>query len=155
MAIWFLGPLPLQNPACISGCSQFMYCWSLAQRILNITRLACEIKAIVQYFEFSLPLPFLGDYMKTDLFQFCGHCWVFQLSWHIEWSTFTAPSFRILKSSVEISSPLLALVMLLKAHFTSHSRMPGSRWVITPSWLLRHFLFFYVFSLTLPSSLLL
>ena len=25
--------------------------------------------------------------------------------------------------------------MLLKAHLTSHSRMSGSRWVITPSWL--------------------
>ena len=25
--------------------------------------------------------------------------------------------------------------MLPKAHLTSHSRMPGSRWVITPSWL--------------------
>ena len=25
--------------------------------------------------------------------------------------------------------------MLLKVHLTSHSRMPGSRWLITPSWL--------------------
>ena len=24
--------------------------------------------------------------MKTDLFQSCGHCWVFQICWHIEWS---------------------------------------------------------------------
>ena len=22
--------------------------------------------------------------MKTDLFQFCGHCWDFQICWHIE-----------------------------------------------------------------------
>ena len=29
--------------------------------------------------------------MKTDLFQSCGHCWVFQICWHIECSTFTAP----------------------------------------------------------------
>ena len=28
--------------------------------------------------------------MKTDLFQSCGHCWVFQICWHIECSTFTA-----------------------------------------------------------------
>ena len=21
--------------------------------------------------------------MKTDLFQFCGHCWVFQICWHV------------------------------------------------------------------------
>ena len=75
--------------------------------------------------------------MKTDLFQSCGHCWVFQICWHIECSTFTASSFRILNSSTGIPSPPLALfiVMLSKAHLTSHSRMSGSRWVITPSWL--------------------
>ena len=37
--------------------------------------------------------------MKTDLFQSCGHCWVFQICWHIECSTFTASSFRIWNSS--------------------------------------------------------
>ena len=47
--------------------------------------------------------------MKTDLFQFCGHCWVFQISWHIECSTFTASSFRIWNSSAGIPSPPLAL----------------------------------------------
>jgi len=75
--------------------------------------------------------------MKTDLFQSCGHCWVFQICWHIKCSTFTASSFRIWNSSTGIPSPPLALfvVMLSKAHWTSHSRMSGSRWVITPSWL--------------------
>ena len=75
--------------------------------------------------------------MKTDLFQSCGHCWVFQICWHIDCSTFTAPPFRIWNSSTGIPSPPLALfvVMLPKAHLTSHSRMSGSRWVITPSWL--------------------
>ena len=33
--------------------------------------------------------------MKTDLFQSCGHCWVFQICWHTECSTFTASSFKI------------------------------------------------------------
>ena len=28
--------------------------------------------------------------MKIDLFQSCGHYWVFQVCWHIECSTFTA-----------------------------------------------------------------
>ena len=37
----------------------------------------------------------VGIVMKTDLFQSCGHCWVFQICWHIECSTFTASSFRI------------------------------------------------------------
>ena len=32
-----------------------------------------------------------------DLFQSCGHCWVFQICWHIECSTFTASAFRIWK----------------------------------------------------------
>ena len=75
--------------------------------------------------------------MKTDLFQSCGHCWVFQICWHIECSTFTASSFRIWNISTGIPSPPLALfvVMLPKAHLTSHSRMSGSRSVITPSWL--------------------
>ena len=31
--------------------------------------------------------------MKTDLFPSCGHCWVFQISWHIECSTFRAFCF--------------------------------------------------------------
>ena len=35
-------------------------------------------------------IAFLWDWMKTDLFQSCGHCWVFQICWHTECSTFTA-----------------------------------------------------------------
>ena len=82
-------------------------------------------------------IAFLWDGMKTDLFQSCGHCWIFQICWHIECSTFTASSLRIWNSSTGIPSPPLALlvVMLPKAHLTLHSRMSGSRWVITPSWL--------------------
>ena len=109
----------------------------LAWRILSITLLACEMNAIVRYFEHSLALPFFGIRMKTDLFPSYDHCWVFQICWHIECSTFTASSFRIWNSSTGMLSPLLALfvVMLSKAHLTSHSRMSGSRWVITPLWL--------------------
>ena len=40
--LWFL------NPACTSGSSQFMYCWSLAWRILSVLLLACEVNAVVQ-----------------------------------------------------------------------------------------------------------
>ena len=111
---------------------KFMYCWSLAWRILSITSLACEMSAVVQMFEHSLAFPFL----KTDLFKSCHHCSIFPICWHIEFSTFTASSFRIWNSSTEIPSPPLGLfvVMLPKAHLTSHSRLSGSRWVITPSW---------------------
>ena len=104
------------------------------------------MSATVRYFEHSLALPFFRIGVETDLFQSCGHCWVFQICWHIECSTLTESSLRIWNSSAGIPSPLLALltVMLPKAHLTSHSRMSGSRWVIIPSWLsgsLRAFLY--------------
>ena len=56
--------------------------------------------------------------MKINLFQSCGHCWVFQVCWYIECNTFTASCFRIWNSLTEIPSPPLALfiVMLPKAH---------------------------------------
>ena len=102
-------------------------------------------------------MPFLGIGMKTDLFQSCGHYWVFQICWHIECSTFTASSFRIWNSSTGIPSPPLALfvVMLPKAHLSSHSRMSGSRWVITPSWLSGSWRSFFVqfFCVFLPPLL--
>ena len=130
LAIWSLVPLPFLNPAWTSGSSWFMYCWSLAWRILSITLPACESEGIVQKSEHSLALPFLGTGMKTDLFQSSGHCWGFQICRHIECSTFTASSFRIWNSSTGIPSPPLALfiVMLHKPHLSSHSRMSGSRW---------------------------
>ena len=86
----------------------FTFCWSLAWRILSITLLVCEMSAIVWKFEHSLALPFFGTGMKTDLFQSRGCCWVFQICWHIEWSSFTASSFRIWNSSTGIPSPPLA-----------------------------------------------
>ena len=79
-------------------------------------------------------IAFLWDW--NDLFQSCGHCWVSQICWHTECSTFTASSFRIWNSSTGIpSSPLtLFIVMLPKTHLTSHSRMSGSSLVITLLW---------------------
>ena len=55
---------------------------------------------------------FFGNGMKTDLFQSCGHFWVFQICWHIEWSTFTASSFRIWNSSTGVPSPPPALFVV-------------------------------------------
>ena len=87
--------------------------------------------------EHPLALLFFGIEMKTDHFQSCNHCWVFQICWHIECSTLTASSFRILNRLAGILLPLLALlvVMLPKTHLTSHSSMSGSRWVTILSWL--------------------
>ena len=84
-----------------------------------------------------MPLPFFGIGMKSDLFQSYDCCWVFQICWHIECSTFTASSFRIWISSTGIPSPLwvLFVVMLPKARLTLLSKMSGSRWMIIPSWL--------------------
>ena len=130
LAILSLVPLPFLKPAWTSGSSWFMFYWSLAWRILNISLLVCEMSAVVWQFEHSLALSFFRTGMKTGLFQSCGHCWVFQICWHIECSAFIASSFRIWNSSAGIPSPPLALfiVMLPKDYLTSHSTMSGSRW---------------------------
>ena len=88
LPIWSLVPLPFLIPAWTSGSSRFTYSWSLAWIILSITLLPCEMSAIVWKFEHSLALPFFEIDMKNDFFQPCGHCWVFQICWHIECSTF-------------------------------------------------------------------
>ena len=84
--------------------------------------------------------------MKTDLFQSCGHCWVFQICWHIECSPLTAVSSSIWHGSTGIPSPPLALFVVMppKSHLTLHCKMSGSSPVITPLWLsgsLRSFLY--------------
>ena len=84
VGIWSLFHLPFLNPAWTSGSSWFTYCWRLAWRILSITLLACEMSAIVWWFEHSLALPFFKIGIKTDLFHFCDYCWVFQICCHIE-----------------------------------------------------------------------
>ena len=147
LAIWSLVPLPFLNSGCTSGNSWFMYCWRVAWRILSIILLACEMHAIVWYFEYSLALPFFGIGTKTDLFQFLFPVLSRKPSaefsiicWHIECSTLIASSFWNWNSTVGILSPPLALfiVMLPKAHLTSHSRMSSSRLVIASSWYLGH-----------------
>ena len=137
LAIWSLVLLPFLNAAWTS--------WKFTVQVLLQPGLEnfehyfasvwdeCNCAVVWAFFALS----FFGIGMKTDLFQSCGHCWVFQICWHLECSTFTASSLRIWNSSTEFPSPRLALfiVMLPKAHLTSHSRMSGSKWVITPSWL--------------------
>ena len=151
LAIWSLVPLPFLNLAWTSGSSWFTYCWSLAWIILSITLVACEMSAIVWSFEHSLALSF-G--MKADLFKCWGHCWVFQVCWNIECSTYTASSLNIWNRSTGTPSPSLALfaVMLPKAHLISFSRMSGSRWVITSSWLSRIFFFFCIVLQFIPAT---
>ena len=96
--------------------------------------------------------PSLGLEWRLTFFQFCDRCWVFQICWQIEYSTLTTSSFRIWNRSAWF------VVVVPKAHLTSHSTMSGSRWGITPLWLsgsLRPFLYSSVYSCHLLILLLL
>ena len=72
VVIWSLVPLPFLKPAWTSGSSQFMYCWSLAWRILSITLLACEMSAIVQLVWAFFGIAFLWDWNEN---------WPFPVLW--------------------------------------------------------------------------
>ena len=85
----------------------------------------------------SFGIAFLWDWSEN---------WLFPVLWPLlsfpnflaHWvQQFHSNIFQIWNRSIGIPSPPLALfvVMLSKAHLTSHSRMSGSRWVITPLWL--------------------
>ena len=103
----FSDPVDVDN--FISGSSVFskssLIIWKFTVHVLlkpglenfehYFTLLVCEMRAIVWLPKHSLALPFFGIGMKTDLFQSCGHCWVFQICWHVECSTFTTSCFRI------------------------------------------------------------
>ena len=127
----------------ISGSSAFcksrLYIWNSLVHILLKTSTRDFAHNLVKWVQLCGNLKILwycfslGLELKTDLFHSCGHYWVSQLCWHNECSTLMAWSFKILNSSAGTPSPLLALlvVMLPKAHLTSHSRMSGSRWVTT------------------------
>jgi len=121
LTIWIPVPPPFLNPTFTSGSSQFRYYWSLKFRILSIILLAWEMSAIVPEFEHSLELPFFGIRIKTYLFQSCDHCWVFQICWHIECSTFSASSFRIWISSAGLPSLTVALFVVMLPKPTSLS----------------------------------
>ena len=105
---------------------------SLKDFAYNLASMWKECNGMVVWTFFDIAL--FGDWNENWPFQSCGHCWVFQICWHIECSTFTVSSFRIWNSSAGIPSPLVALftVILPKTQLTSHSRMSDSRWVITP-----------------------
>ena len=102
---------------------------------ISMTLLAWEMSAIVRWLAHSLALPFLGIGIRIDLFQSCGHFWVFQIYWHKECKTLMASSFRDLNNSTGNSLYPLAVLTpaLLKDHLPSHSRTSGSGWLTTPS----------------------
>ena len=137
LAIWSLVPLPFLKPAWTSGSSWFTYCCSLAWRILSITSCDDECNCVVVRTFFGISFPW--DWNQNWPFPVLWPLLRFPICWHIEGSTFTASSFRIWNSSTRIPSLQLALfiVMLSKAHLTSHSRMNDHTIVII--WVMKIF----------------
>ena len=82
-----------------------------------------------------LALPFLGTGMKTDLSSPVSTAELSNFAGILSAGLSQHHFFRVWNSTAGIQSPQLAMfvVMLPKALLTSHSRMSGSRWVITPS----------------------
>ena len=107
LTIWSLVHPPFLNPACTSDSSLFMYCWDLTWRILSIVKWV-QLCSSLNIFSTA----FFVIVKKTDIFQSCSHCWIFQNCWHIEFSTLTASSFSIWNSSAGIPSPPLELCLL-------------------------------------------
>ena len=108
----------------ISGSSAFskssLYIWNFSVHLLlkpSLKDLEHNPASMWNECTCAVVWTFFETGMKTDLFQSCGHCWVFQICWHIECSTLTASYFRIWSSSAGILSPpqALCVVMLPKA----------------------------------------
>ena len=54
LAIWSPVPLPFLKPAWTSGSSRFIYCWSLAWRILSITDWGSDHERLIANFRLKL-----------------------------------------------------------------------------------------------------
>ena len=132
LAIWSLAPLPFLKPAIPA---QVLLKPGLENFEHYFTSIWDECNCAVVWAFFGIA--FLWDWNENGPFPVLWPLLSFQICWHIKCSTFIASSFRIWNGSTGIPSPLLALfvVMLSKTHLSSHSRMSGSRWVITPLWL--------------------
>ena len=103
--------------------SRFMYCWSLAWRLEHYFASMWNECAVV-WTLFGTDL--LWDWNENSVsFLVLWPQLSFPLQWHSECSTLTASSFKIWNSSAGIPSPPLVLlvVMLPKAHLTSHPKM--------------------------------
>ena len=136
LAIWYLVPLPFLNPAWTSGISWFGYCseaW--LGEFWAFTSMWDECNCAVVWAFFGIA--FLWDWNENGPFPVLWPLLSFPnlLAYWVQ--HFHRIIFRIWNSSTGIPSPPLALFIVVfpKAHPTSHSRMSGSRWVITPSWL--------------------
>ena len=92
LSCFFNEPMNVGN--LISGSSAFskssFNIWKLLVHVLlkpgleNFEHFFTSVTDECNFAVVSLSLPFLGIGMKTDLFQSCGYCWVFEICWHIE-----------------------------------------------------------------------
>ena len=135
LAIWSLVPLFFLNPAFTSGIASHTIEAGLEGFWAYLASMWNGHNCTVVWTFFGIAL--LWDWNENWPFQSSGHCWVFQICWHIECSALTASSFRIWNNSAGIPSPPLTLFveMLPKARLTSHSRVYDSSWVTTRLWL--------------------
>ena len=139
LAIWSLVPVTFLNPAWTSGIWKFFVHVLMKPSLKNFEhyfgRMWDEHNCAVVWAFFGIA--FLWDWNEN---------WPFPVLWPLlsfpnmlaYWmQRFHSIIFRIWNSSAGILSPPLALfiVMLPMANSTSHSKMSGSRWVTTPSWL--------------------
>ena len=148
LTIWSLVSLPFLNSAWTSGSSRLKP--SLENFEHYFASMGDEYNCVVAWTFFGIA--FLWDWNEN---------WPFLVLWLLlsfpnvlaYWvQHFHSIIFRIWNSSTGIPSPPLALfvVMLSKAHLTSHSRISGSRSVII--WVMKIF-FVQFFCVFLPSLL--
>ena len=140
LTIWSLVPLPFLNPAC--NISKFMVHILLKPGLENFedyfTSMWDECNCAVVWTIFGIaflwnwnenwPFPVLWPLLSfPNLLAYWVqhfHSIIFQDLKQLYWNSITPTSF--VRSDACSSSD---------AHLTSHSRMSGSRWVITSSWL--------------------
>ena len=131
----------------ISGYSAFcksnLYIWKFSVHVLlspSLKDFEHDLASVWDECNYAVVWTFFGIALLWDW----NENWPFPVLWPLlrfpnlltYWvKHFKASFFRIWNISAVIPSPPLALFveMLPKARLTSHSRMSGSRWVITPS----------------------
>ena len=144
---FFYDPMDISNLIC--GSSVF------SKSSLNIWKFLVHVllKASLENFEHNIAIMWnecncvgtwmffhiavLWDWNENWPFPVLWPLLSFPICWHIECSTLTASSFRVWNSSgcILLPSFLLFTLILHKSHLTLHSKISGSTWMITASWL--------------------